>query len=115
MICKIVSRNIGILSRLRHFIPSHVLLLLYNSLILPHLSYGILLWGNTHKSSINRLFILQKRAVRLISNSLPRSPSQPLFKKLNLLTAPDLYFQNLGLFMFKYTQNLLPRVFETFF
>ena len=41
-----VSRVIGVLFRLKHIYPQEVLLTLYNTLILPHLSYCILVWGS---------------------------------------------------------------------
>ena len=41
-----ISRVIGVLFRLKHIYPQEVLLTLYNTLILPHLSYCILVWGS---------------------------------------------------------------------
>ena len=35
-----ISRNIGILAKLRHFVPPKTLYGIYNSLIFPYLSYG---------------------------------------------------------------------------
>ena len=40
-----ISRTLGVMCRLKNFLPLHVLRILYNSLILPHLQYGILIWG----------------------------------------------------------------------
>ena len=44
-----VSKAIGILYRLKSIYPhtSRVLLILYNTLILPHYNYCILSWGST--------------------------------------------------------------------
>ena len=39
-----ISRVIGILARLRHTVPIDVLLLLYNSFVLPHINYSLLVW-----------------------------------------------------------------------
>ena len=64
-ICSKVSRIIGVIHKLKHSVPCHVLKLLYSSLIVPHFMYGILTWGMTNE----RLFKLQKKAVRVISNS----------------------------------------------
>ena len=36
-----ISRTLGVMCRLKNFLPLHVLRILYNSLILPHLQYGI--------------------------------------------------------------------------
>ena len=40
-ICQKVSKTIGIIAKLRHFVPRHVLLTLNRSLIFPYLNYGI--------------------------------------------------------------------------
>ena len=49
---------------------------MYNSFILSSLNYGILVWGyNT-----DRLFKLQKRAVRVISKSKFNARTDPLFQ-----------------------------------
>ncbi len=40
-----VSKNIGILNKLKHFLPLKTKILIYNSLIVSHLNFGILAWG----------------------------------------------------------------------
>ena len=60
-----ISRTLGIMNRIKNFVPAHVLRIIYNSLILPHLQYSILAWG----FYADRLFKLQKRAMRIITNS----------------------------------------------
>ena len=41
-----ISRVIGVLNKLKHIFPQHILLTIYNSLIQPHLIiYGLYLWG----------------------------------------------------------------------
>ena len=37
--------TIGVLNKLKYFLPLTVKLILYNSLILPHLNYGLMTWG----------------------------------------------------------------------
>ncbi len=58
----------------RKTLPQSCLKLLYYSLFYPHLSYGILLWGEAAKTSINKvinkLLILQKRTVRIITDPI---------------------------------------------
>ena len=55
-----VSRVIGVLFRLKHIYPQEVLLTLYNTLILPHLSYCILVWGSKIQTN-HRLHLLKKK------------------------------------------------------
>ena len=53
-----LTKIIGVLTRLRYEYPEEILLKLYNTLMLPHLNYCILLWGastiNIHKSQKNK-------------------------------------------------------------
>ena len=81
-----ISRSLGIMCKLKCFHPQQVLRILYNSLILSHLQYCICSWG--FKS--DRLFKLQKRAVRIITCSKYNAHTEPLFKALNLLKIEDI-------------------------
>ena len=56
-----VKRSIGILSRVRHFTNISILISFYYTLIYPFLTYGLIAWGNTYHSTINPIFILQKK------------------------------------------------------
>ena len=44
-ICHKISKSIGIIAKIRHFVPRSVLLSVYNSLYIPYLTYGILWLG----------------------------------------------------------------------
>ena len=81
---------------------------LYYSLILSHLQYCILLWANTYSSCLNKLRILQKKAIRLITQSQYLAHTDPLFSKLKLLKLDDLYKHQLGIYMYKSAKGLLP-------
>ena len=52
-----ISKSIGILNRLKHILPTEIEIMIYNSLILSHINYGILMWGY-HS---DRLYKLQKK------------------------------------------------------
>ena len=78
-IAKKMERSIGILSKLRYYVTLDTLITLYFALLYPFLIYGILIWGNTYPSNIKPLFILQKRAIRLITFSKFDEHTSPLF------------------------------------
>ncbi len=40
-----ISLCMGILNRLKHFLPIQTKILIYNSLVHSHLNFGILIWG----------------------------------------------------------------------
>ena len=47
---------------------------LYYSLIHPYLNYGCLLWGNMHKTFMHKLEVLQRQAIRTITNQIITLP-----------------------------------------
>ena len=59
-LCNIIAKNVGFLQKLRYFIPAYVLIILYHSLILSHLQYCTLLWGNSYYSHLHKLKLLQE-------------------------------------------------------
>ena len=63
-----MSKTIGILNRLKSVYHRKVLLTLYNTLILPHFNYCILSWGSVLREN-HQLHLLQKKAIRIITNS----------------------------------------------
>ena len=89
-----LSRICGVVSRLKHYVPTHILTIIYNSLFLSHISYGITSWGFTMCTRISKL---QKKVIRFLTNSKFNSHTAPLFKQLGLLRAVDIPIQ-IGLF-----------------
>ena len=79
------SKITGVLNRLKLLFPQEIKCLLYNSLIVPHINYCITAWG-FHR---NRITIIQKKAIRIITASSYISHTEPLFKQLNLLKVED--------------------------
>ena len=49
-VCKICSRNVGILNKVKYFLPKISLCKLYCTLVMPYLTYGILSWEMSQKS-----------------------------------------------------------------
>ena len=45
-----ISRTIGLISKLRHLVQKHTLINIYRSLVVPYLSYGLIVWGQARKS-----------------------------------------------------------------
>ena len=58
------SRTTRILIQLRHILPTRIKLLLYNAPILPHLTFGVTVWG----FKCDRVPKIKIKAVRVISN-----------------------------------------------
>ena len=103
-----ISKGLGMLGRCRKFLSNDVLLLLYFSLIYPYLIYCSIVWGGACSSVINKIEVLQNRAVRLITRSPFRLSSSPLYKELHLLKMFDIYKLQVILFMYKCKNSFLP-------
>ena len=89
--------------------------MLYNSLILPYITYCNLVWATSSKTKINTIYLLQKKALRICTGSQYLAHSNPLFHKLKTLKVFDINSLQGLIFMFKYTHNLLPHSFQDFF
>ena len=63
--------------------------------------YCIEAWYGTSKFMTNRLFILQKRAVRLIVGANYLDHTDPIFRHLKLLKLDDLYIFRLACYVYK--------------
>ena len=98
------SKKIGILNKLKHTLPQEIKIILYNSLILPHINYCIMVWG-FHS---NRILKLQKKALRIITLSKYNSHSEPLYKKLGFLKVDDIFKLQQLKFYYKYLHDNLP-------
>ena len=105
-----ISKTIGVLKSLKHFLPTDILRTVYNSLIVCHLNYGILLRG-TQLAENDKLHKLLKRAVRIITSNSYLSHSEPLFAQLCRLKSCDIYKCQLLKFIFKLVHKQLPQYF----
>ena len=65
-ISKKIPRSIGIMYKLRPFLPLNALKNVYYSLIYSHIVYAIEVWGFTFKTEMDKILILQKKAMRLM-------------------------------------------------
>ena len=110
-----VSKCIGIIYKLNKILPYKTLLLLYKSLILPHFSYCHVVWGNAAACRLQRLIVLQKRALRAIHKTSYRSHTEPLFIESKIIPFPKLFSYHASIFLFKLQHDLFPATFTRSF
>ena len=65
---KKISRGIGISFKLRDFVSINILNQVYYSLISLFLTYAVLVWEHTYKSNLHPLVVLQKKAMRIMTD-----------------------------------------------
>ena len=114
-IIKKIKRSIGVLSKIRYYVDTAILINLYYALIYPFLIYGIIAWGNTYPTTLQPLYVSQKKVMRIITFSKFDEHSSPIFKSLNIIKLFNLVTLSTAIFMFKFKKKLLPSIFNTLF
>lgn len=61
-----LARTVGLLTRWSHIFPINIKLLLFQSLFMSQLQYFPLVWGTATQTSIQKLFLLQKKCLRVV-------------------------------------------------
>ena len=108
-----ISSSIFIINRVKKQLPHKALKSIYLTLIHSHFIYGITAWGNF--TTTNKLYLLQKKALRLINNKAYASHTDPLFKQENVLKFHDIYKVVTALHVHDLLANKLPSSFDNFF
>ena len=75
------------------------------SLIHSYINYCNVIWGSAYVCHLKPLIVLQKKAVRLITNSNFRDESAPIFYNLKLLPVLKVYHLNCLQFLYKCLNN----------
>jgi len=101
-LCKKLNSSCFALKILSNSVNTAILRMVYCATIQCRLTYGIVIWGSTSYENFNRLFRIQKRAIRIIHNAAIDEPCQQLFKSLNVMTLPCLYIYELCKYFIKY-------------
>jgi len=110
-----LSRSIGIICKLKHIMPSKVLLNLYYTMVHPHLLHGISIWGNTHNKHLNRLASLQNKAVKIIIGAQWQDQATPYYAQLRIRKLHELYVYEVAKLMHKRFSKKLPLNLTHFF
>ena len=114
-LCLELSKTAGMFSKLRYYVNVDILIMLYYSLIYPFLTYGIQVWGLTYPTYLKPVTTLQKRVVRIMTFSDPRSHSEPLLKSLRLLKFSDIIHLEILSFVYQWYHKLSPSCFVNYF
>ena len=98
------------LYKVRDFVNPNILKSIYYALSESHINYAFIIWGQ-NISTINHLYILQKKALRIIIFKECNVHSSPLFHHSKIIKIADKVKIENYLFINKYTNNKLPSIF----
>ena len=91
------------------FLDKNSLLMLYRTLVEDHLRYCNVVWGQCNDTITDRLQILQNKAARVITKvKYEDADHLGLICQLGWLTVGGLTKLDLGIFMYKSQNKLLP-------
>ena len=115
-VCSRLSRNIGIISKLRRYLSIQQLKQIYYNLTYPYISYSILAWGSVYKTHTKKFQVKQNHIVRLIfyAKTFGRETesAKPLLNLLDILTVDNIYRLEVLKFSHPWHNGLLPKVFD---
>ena len=110
---KLIRAN-AMLYKVRDFVDAGILKSIYHAIFESHIHYACIIWGQ-NVCTINRLFILQKKALRLIHFKERNAHTAPLFFRSKIVKLPDKIKIENCLFISKYVNNKLPPIFNSWF
>ena len=107
-VAKKLAIGIGFLYRGREVLNYKQLTLLHNTILLPHITYCNLIWGINYPTSINKLYILQKRAARVILGLRYNDPVSHRFDELGMVPVSQLTKRRCMMMIYKIKHSLAP-------
>jgi hypothetical protein len=81
-----LSRSLYLLNRAKNFLTYKALRLLYFSTVHAHLMYCPIITSICTKTNVNKLFVMQKKAIRIINGKKFNDHTPPLFLSNNIMT-----------------------------
>ena len=84
---------------------------LYLTIVHSHLNYGLHIWGSSN--SIGKVFVSQKKSLRIINNKTYNSHTEPLFKNSEILNVNDQYKFIVQIFMYQLEYDTLSKSFNS--
>ena len=108
-LCKKIASAIGLIKRVKPFVPQSTLLNIYNSLVQSNFDYCSLIWSNGGKTLSNKLQKLQNRAAQVITSSNFDIDVDSLFHKLSWKDSKSQSQNQNALMVFKSLNWLVPK------
>ena len=115
-VCKKLSRVTGVLSKLRYSLDIDLLKTIYYALVYPHILYGVMSWGCASESILKKMKSAQNRVVKIMK-FIPYGSydMNPVYNEIEILQMEKIYKLEVGKFMYKFSNHLLPENFEEYF
>ena len=117
-----LGRNVGVMHRLKVFLPFYALKSIYFSLVHLFINYCSIIYLSTFQSHIFPILKLQNKAKRILKMSfyspvsLPgKSPTKSLYSYFNIFPVRQILAFQCILFRVRYLKDMQPDCFKSFF
>ena len=104
-----IARSLYSLNQVRNYLNKDLLRNIYFAHIHSHINYCNNLFTMASSSTINQLFLIQKRAIRIISKARARSHTSKLFLENGILPLQRLIDYNVLMFMYDLCDKKHPK------
>ena len=108
--CKKLSKCIDILSKANKRLHKPSLFTFWYSFDYPYLIYCNQVWGSNYPTVINKLVLIQKKLVRIITCSPYRTRTEPLMYANKMLSVSDINRYLTGTFMYQCIHKEAPEM-----
>ena len=109
-ICKKLVFTISRFSRLKHILPSHMLMLIYSSIIQPKFEYAITIWGYTCDNNLHKIHRLQNRAARIVTGNYDYVTTRgtEIVRRLRWMCVTQRRYYFMSILMYKCIHGMAP-------
>jgi hypothetical protein len=107
-LCTKISKSLFCMNRVKNFVTPEALKMLYYAMVHSHLNYCINVYSCANATTLHRLKLKHKEAIRIICNAGYRDHTNPLFKLTGTLPLENLVKYSNIKFMNKFMHNKLP-------
>ena len=114
-LCSKLSRANGIISKLRHNAPIETCLQVYYAIFYSSLIYGCNIWGLTSKENLDKIVVLQKKCIRIMTFSKFNTHTNQHFIDLGLLKVKDIIKTQQLKITYDFHNNSLPHQVQNLF
>ena len=113
-IVKKITSNLWLLSKLKEYLSLEHRVQFYKPYIQPHIDYYSTVWGGTSHYNLDRIYRLQKRAVKIILDYLYNDIAYSM-DELKILNIYERIFVRKAKFMFKISKCIKPSYINAMF
>lgn len=106
--CKKLAKKVNFFSRISNRLDKETRILVYNTIIAPHISYCSTILFLSNKTQIERIQKLQNRCMKIILRKKWRTHSRTMLDELNWLSVKQQIHRDVLVFIYKVRNNMLP-------